>query len=172
MKRAVFILVVLFVFAVPFLYAQEQDSTSLTQSGQSVPDFAVSTIDGELIKIGDLKGKVVWLNFFATWCPACMAEMPRLENEVWQKLKEKDFIVLALGREHTQEELKAFQKEKGFSFSIAPDPKREVYRLFAKQTIPRNYVINQEGIIVHQSTGYTPEEFDILMGRVQEALEK
>ena len=88
-----------------------------------------------------------------------MAEMPKIEADIWQTLKSEKLVVLAIGREHSKEELVKFAKEKGFSFSIAPDPKREVYSLFAKQFIPRNYVIDKEGRITFQSIGYAPEEF-------------
>ena len=74
-------------------------------------------------------------------------------------MKSDKFVVLAVGREHTQHQLLKFNKEKGFTFSIAPDPKREVYKLFATQYIPRNYVIDKDGKIAFQAMGYSPDEF-------------
>jgi peroxiredoxin len=151
-------LLVLLVLTLP-AFAQQADTTTLTKVGQQVPNFTVTTLEGKTLKISELKGKVVLINFFATWCGPCMAEMPNVEKDIWQALKSEKLVVLAIGREHSKAELLKFNKEKGFTFSIAPDPKREIYSQFAKQYIPRNYVIDKDGKISFQSMGYTPEDF-------------
>jgi peroxiredoxin len=163
------ILLVLFLLPL-FLSAQTEDKTTYTKVGQNVPAFSVTTLDGKTINIADLKGKVVLLNFFATWCGPCMLEMPVVEKEIWQKYKGDNFVVLALGREHSKDELEKFNKEKGFTFLIAPDPKRGVYSLFAKETIPRNYLINKEGKIIWQGIGYSKEEFAKLIVEIEKAI--
>ncbi len=157
MKTFASILLLIAVSVITF--AQNTDTSALTKVGQRVPAFTVTTLDGKTVSMADLKGKVVLINFFATWCGPCMNEMPKVESELWQKLKGDKFVILAIGREHTKDELLKFNKEKGFTFLIAPDPKREVYKLFATQYIPRNYVIDTNGKIGFQSMGYTPEEF-------------
>jgi peroxiredoxin len=170
MKR-VLLVVMLLTFTLT-AFAQTPDTTTLTKVGQAVPDFAVTTLDGKVVKIADLKGKVVLINFFATWCGPCMGEMPHVEKEIWQQLKSEKLVVLAIGREHSRDELIKFNKEKGFTFLIAPDPKREVYKLFAKQFIPRNYVIGIDGKIVFQSMGYTPEEFNKMVELIKARLKE
>ncbi len=141
------------------LFSQAIDSTTLTKVGQSVPNFTVTTLDGRTITMAEMKGKIVLIDFFATWCGPCMGEMPKIESDIWQALNGDKFIVIAIGREHTAEQLIKFNKEKKFTFLIAPDPKRDVYKHFATQYIPRNYVIDSNGKIAFQSMGYTPEEF-------------
>ena len=168
MKKAILLLFVLLLQVIT--PAQTEDKAAYTKVGQEVPAFSVQTLDGKTIDIAQLKGKVVLINFFATWCPPCMNEMPRVEKEIWQKFKGKDLVVLAIGREHSKEDLVKFNKEKGFTFSIAPDPKRGVYSLFAKELIPRNYLIDKNGKIVMQGSGYGAKEFDKLISEIEKLL--
>jgi peroxiredoxin len=164
---------ILLVFFLPLLViAQQEDKSTYTKTGQAVPAFIVTTLEGKTIDIQQLKGKVVLLNFFATWCGPCMQEMPRVEKEIWQKFKDKDFVVLALGREHSKEELEKFNKEKSFTFPIAPDPKRGVFSLFAKESIPRNYIIDKNGTIVFQGIGYSADEFEKMKTQIETLLKK
>ena len=169
MKRLSFVLF-LFLFLTP-LFAQQPDSITYTQVGDLAPAFKVTTIDGKELDILKLKGKVVLINFFAIWCSPCMAEMPHLEKEIWQKYRKRgDFVVLAIGREHTTEQLIKFNQKKKFTFYIAPDHKRGVYSLFAKKMIPRNYLIDREGKIAYQAIGYNQKEFEHLQKKIKELL--
>lgn len=143
-------------------YAQEKEdpkSFDLTEVGQQVPSFTFTTINGETYEIEDLQGKTVLINFFATWCGPCMKEMPELEAQVWAKFKDRDFMLISLGREHSTEEIIAFQKKKGFTFPLAPDPGREIYGKFFTKYIPRNVLLNKEGKIILQEFGYEVAEF-------------
>jgi peroxiredoxin len=167
MKRISIILIVI----IPFLFcAEKKDETTLTTLGQEAPDFRVTTLAGETFSLSDLRGKVVWINFFATWCPPCNEEMPELETQVWQAFQGDDFTVLSIGREHTAEELIPFKAEKAVSFPMAPDPERKIYGLYAEKFIPRNVLVDGEGKIVHQSRGFTPEDFKAMKIKLKELL--
>jgi len=87
-----------------------------------------------------------------------MKELPRVETEIWQKYKSEDFLVVALGRDHSMEEIKKFNEMKGFSFLLAPDQKHEIYGKFFNQYIPRNVLISKEGKIIYQKQGYREED--------------
>lgn len=139
--------------------AATEAETTLTRVGQEAPAFECATLDGKRLDLKRLRGKVVLVNFFATWCGPCLAEMPHLEKEVWQKFKDKSFAMVAIGREHENKELGDFPKKRQLTFPIAGDPKRKIYSRFATQYIPRNYVIDANGKIVFQSVGYTDLEF-------------
>lgn len=152
------------------VFAQLSDTTGITQIGQTVPSFSCTTLDGKIINIRELKNQAVLINFFATWCSACNMEMPRLENDIWQKFKKTGFVVLAIGREHTKTELERYRNEKKLTFWMAPDPHREIFRLFATKNIPRNVLIDRSGKIVYQLLGYTPEDFQRLIESVQSVL--
>jgi len=99
--------ILLFLFCCMAGVAEEKKTVeknpTLTKVGDPVPAFEVKTLDGKVFNIRNLKGHVFFLNFFATWCPPCIAEMPRLEKEVWQKYKTGKFAFLSVGREETEE---------------------------------------------------------------------
>ena len=157
---------ILLLFLPTLLLAQDEAESTLTEVGQLVPDFSVTTIDENIFDIQKLRGDVVLLNFFATWCPPCMKEMPHLEKDIWQVFKESGLIVIAIGIEHSAVELQKFNKEKGFTFHIAPDAKRDVFKLFASAYIPRNVLIDKQGKIVYQSVGFEKKDFAELKNKI------
>ncbi|MDP4209983.1 MAG: TlpA disulfide reductase family protein [Bacteroidota bacterium] len=169
MKNLLFFVLLIFVAGNSFGQDDEKAST-LTKIGQDVPSFSFAQDNGQLLKIADYKGKVVLLNFFATWCGPCMLEMPKVESLLWQPLKTDKFMILAFGRKHSREEMDAFKKVKGFTFPIFPDPQASIYNLFASKYIPRNIVINKEGKIVFQSVGYSEEEFQKMVNIIKAQL--
>ncbi len=140
--------------------------------GDPAPEFAIHTLDGELIDSKTFKGKVVYINFFATWCGPCMKEMPHVEKEIWQGIKHKDFIMLAIGREHTNKEMQVFKDTKGLTLPIAADSTRNIYSKFAPQMIPRNIVINKDRKIAYSKHGFDQNEFDAMKSLIQTLLEK
>jgi len=143
--------------------------TTLTKVGDPSPVHSIHTVDDKTV---DLNGKVVLLNFFATWCPPCLAEMPELESQLWQPLKDKGLAIIAVGREHSIAEVKAFQKEKKLTFQFAADPKREIYGQFATQYIPRCVLLGKDGKIKFQSMGYGKEDFEALVKAVKAEMSK
>ena len=166
MKRLVF-LPLLFLLITMETEAQ-QDSTANTRVGDKAPSFSCKTLKGKEYTIDRLKGKVIMLNFFATWCPGCNLELPELEKEIWNKYRDNpDFVLLVIGREHTDKDLIAFAGSKNLDLPFVPDPGREIYRLYASRYIPRNIVIDKEGNIVFQNSGFTAKklsDIDRLIG--------
>ena len=143
-----------------------------TYIGQQVPAFAIVTKTGVITK-DSLKGKVSLINFFATWCVPFMQELPVLQKEIWERYKDhKGFRLFVIGRDHTDAEMDSFKKMKEFTLPFYADKSQGVYAQFAAKYIPRNYLINKEGQIVYSSMGYTREEFDKLLVKLQELLQE
>lgn len=143
------------------------DPSTLTKVGDKSPVASIRTIEGKDVK---LEGQVVLLNFFATWCGPCMMEMPHLQKELWEPLQKQGLVLVAVGREHSEAEVKAFKDKKQFSFAFAADPKREIFARFATQSIPRCVLVGKDGLIKFQSVGFTEEEFKALVEAVKNEL--
>ena len=154
-------------------FAQDNNA-DIVKVGDSMPAFTLhSTVNGT-VNSEDLKEKVVLINIFATWCGPCQSELAEVQKTLWPKYKDnKDFCMLVIGREHTDDQLTEYNKRKGFTFPLYPDPKREVTGKFASQYIPRSYLINKEGKVISATVGYKKEEMDKLMaeaGTIQDLL--
>ncbi len=139
--------------------------------GDVLPKFELkSSVYGD-IKPADLKGKVVLVSLFATWCGPCQKELAEVQSTLWPKYKDnKNFVMLVIGREHTDEDLQKYNERKKFTFPLYPDPKREVFSLFAEKSIPRAYLFGKDGKLLYSSVGYTAEEFQKLMETIEKAL--
>jgi peroxiredoxin len=162
-------------FAIAMLFvpfSKPEQYVSYTKVGQDVPSFAITTLEGEEFSTAALKGKVLLLNFWATWCPPCQTEMPMLEKEIWNKYKGREFEMIAIAREQTDKEITEYRTKYKYTFPMAPDPKRGVYGKFANAGIPRTYVINRDGKILYQSTGYSPEDFQKMKNILEKELRK
>lgn len=131
-------------------------ASTVTKAGDVSPLTYLHTIDGQTL---DLRGKVVVIDLFATWCGPCKEEMPYVEKYLWQGFKDKGLIVVAVGREHTEAEVAAFQKQTGCTFYFAADPKKEIFDKFATEYIPRCLLIGKDGRIKCQTVGFSTEDF-------------
>ena len=139
-----------------------QTAGDIVKVGDKMPAFTFKTESGN-VSSSSLKGKVVMLNFFATWCPPCRKELPHVEEKIWEKYKSNsDFKLMVIGREHTLEEISDFSEGK-YTMPFFPDEGREIFALFAENSIPRNYIINREGEIVYASVGFSDESFGELL---------
>ena len=96
--------------------SRPEDFVEYTKVGSEVPSFTLTTLDGREFSTAAARGKVVLLNFWATWCPPCVIEMPRLEEEIWKEHRGPDFEMLAVAREQTGAEIREYRDKHKYSF--------------------------------------------------------
>ncbi|WP_138417342.1 TlpA disulfide reductase family protein [Aquibacillus sediminis] len=114
------------------------------EKGEIAPDFELQTLDGETVRLSDYRGQRVMVNFWATWCPPCRAEMPDMQ----QFYEEKDVAVLAVNLTSTEtsiEDVREFIEEMGLTFPILMDDEGELAASYQIQAYPTSYMIDSNG---------------------------
>jgi peroxiredoxin len=132
------------------------------QEGNKAPDFQLKTLDGADVKLSDLRGKKVILNFWATWCPPCKAEIPHMQNFYVSSDKTK-VEILAINlttSEKNPENVKEFVKERNVTFPVLLDQDGDVGVQYQAITIPTSYLIDSQGIVRKKIVG--PMDKDML----------
>jgi peroxiredoxin len=133
-------------------------ASTLHGLGDAAPDFTCRGTDGRPFKLSENKNRVVLLYFFSASNPACFVQMKYLESEVFQKLRERDdFRMIALGRDHTREELVKIGGENKLTFPLAADPQQEIFKLYFAKFVPRVVVVRTDGTIAYHSSGASYE---------------
>ncbi len=146
------------------------EETVLVAVGDIAPGFELTTLAGETFNLEVQRGKVVLINFFATWCPPCREELPYLEKDIWQHFDRDKLAVLVIGREEDDEIIQPFVDKHGYTVPFAGDPEMVAYSQYANRFIPRNFVIGPDGVILYQSQGYAPHEFSEMVTLIEEAV--
>ena len=133
-----------------------EDSTSaLAKEGKPAPDFRLSTLDGKKMNLSDYKGKKVILNFWATWCPPCKAEMPHMQK-FYAENKEEGVEIIAVNltnMDHGIDGIHKFIKDYELTFTVPLDEDGQIGKQYQAITIPTSYVIDTEGVIAKKIVG-------------------
>jgi len=115
-------------------------------------DFTLEDLEVPAVSLKDFQGKVVFLNFWATWCPPCRVEMPAIEK-LWQKFKQEDFVILAVDLRERKEKINSFVKTNGYTFPVLLDSMGAVANTYGIRAIPTTYLLDPEGRIVGRALG-------------------
>lgn len=119
---------------------------------QVAPPFTLTDLEGKTVSLADYRGKNVYLNFWASWCPPCRAEMPDMER-IYQELKDQDFVVLAVNVREDPTTVQQFITTNAFTFPVLLDGKGTVVSSYKVSAIPVSVFINKEGVIVSKQVG-------------------
>ena len=153
--------------------AEADDTGYIVKVGQVAPDFTVTLTDGRTVTLSDFRGRVVMLQFTASWCGVCRKEMPFIEKDIWQKHKsDPDFMLMCIDRDEPLNKVIAFCKSTGVTYPLGLDPGADIFAKYALRQagITRNVLIDKEGRIVMLTSLYNPEEFSALVKKIDELL--
>lgn len=152
---------------------EDNDRGYIVKVGDEAPEFEMKLIDGKDVRLSDLKGKVVMLQFTASWCGVCRKEMPFIEKEIYQKHKDNEnFVLYGIDREEPLEKILELKEKTAVTYPLAFDPNADIFGKFAhkKAGITRNVIIGKDGRIVFLTRLFEREEFDEMKEKIESLL--
>jgi peroxiredoxin len=180
MKKRIWQNLIIFLILCYSITACSQTADTLPDSrgymvrlGDTAPDFTIQFTDGSPSKkLSEMKGKVVMLQFTASWCGVCIQEMPHIENEIWQVFKYKGLQVFGVDRKENKEQVIKFVEKTKVSYPLIMDESGEIFKLYAHPNagVTRNVLIDKSGKIVFMTRLYEDEEFGKLVKKIKDIL--
>ncbi len=148
-------------------YSRVQEQLTLEQIEEKIhaPDFELKTLEGKSVRLSDYRGKIVFLNFWATWCPPCRQEMPDFNSANQKLLKEGKAVILTVNVQEDPQNVREFVEEKNLTLPVLLDETGEVSYIYNVQSIPTTYIVNLDGTIYNAILGKTNEKALITLGR-------
>ena len=146
--------------------------TSIAFAADNAPTFSLRDINGKQVSLEDYKGKVVLVNFWATWCGPCQAEMPHLQK-MYVDLEDQGFVVLSISADNARDasKVKPLVKRNRYTFPVLLDKDSTVVNQYNPESVlPYNVLIGRDGNIIWQKASYAPGEEVELRAKVVEAL--
>lgn len=122
------------------------------QPETAAPEFTLADLEGREVSLKDYRGKIVFLNFWATWCPPCRNEMPSMEK-LYQQLDGRAFAMLAVDLQESSSQVQRFVEDAGFSFSVLLDTSGRTGASYQVSGIPTTYIIDKEGNVLAHTVG-------------------
>lgn len=150
------------------------DRQFLVKVGDTAPDFKMEMPDGSFIQLSELRGKVIMLQFTASWCGVCRKEMPHIEEQIWQKHKDnEEFALYGIDREEPVEKITMMREATGVTYPIGLDPDASIFGKYAENNagITRNVIIDRDGKIVMLTRLYDEKEFGVMVDLINDLLE-
>lgn len=151
----------------------DTDRQFLVKVGDQAPDFTMELPDGSHVTLSSLRGKVVMLQFTASWCGVCRKEMPHIESRIWQRHKDNpEFALYGIDREEPVEKIQEMIEATGVTYPIGLDPNAGIFGLYAEERagITRNIIIDREGRIVMLTRLFEEEEFERMVETIDSLL--
>jgi peroxiredoxin len=148
--------------------AQTEQGPSRPEKGFVAPDFTLETYDGETVRLAQLRGQVVLINFWATWCPPCREEMPAIQ-EAYDEHRERGLVVLAANLMENDAQVGDFMAEMELTFPILMDRRGTVSERYRVQSLPTTYFVDRSGVIQDIVIG-GPMPRSLIEGKVTDLL--
>lgn len=156
-------------------YAQNDDRGYIVKVGEKAPDINILYTDGTHKKLSDFRGKIVMLQFTASWCGVCRKEMPFIEKDIWIKHKDNpNFTLIGIDLKESREKTIQFANDLKITYPLTLDPEGKAFYAFAAEGagVTRNIIINKKGEIVFMTRLYDPEEFKSMCKVIDKLLKK
>ena len=153
------------------LYAAEKQSLPAIAKPFAAPDFNLKGEDGNNYHLSDYRGKVVLINFWATWCPPCREEMPAMER-LWQKVQNKNIVILAINVGEDADTIFEFTGQYPVSFPLPMDIDGKVLKSYPVRAFPTTYIINPEGMVTHRAIGSREWDSKWMIEKLNDILKK
>lgn len=150
---------------------EKTDRGYIVKVGDQAPsDFSLRLNDGTSTSLKQLRGKVIILQFTASWCSVCREEMPHLEKDIWQAYKDKGLVLIGVDRDEPLKTVRKFHRDMKITYPLALDPGADIFGRFSdkKSGVTRNVVIDETGKIVYLTRLYDPQEFEAMRKKVDE----
>jgi peroxiredoxin len=158
-KKIVFLVVLVALIALFFagLFVMERPTGTTgpraIASGERAPEFLLKTINGGSVNLADLRGKVVMVHFWATWCPPCVEEIPTLDK-LYRSLAGKDFMMLAVSEdEGGAGAVASFLQQNRLNLPVLLDNNGDVARLYGTYKLPETYIVDRQGVVRYKAIG-------------------
>ena len=175
MKKYYFLILFFMIFFQQSISSEENINRGFkVEVGDLSPEFSLQLLDGSIVNNKSLLGKVVILQFTASWCGVCIKEMPHLEEKVWKKFKSEDFVLIGIDLKEEIEVVKEFIKKVGVSYPMAIDEDGSIFESFTteKAGVTRNIVLNKKGEIIFLTRLFDESEFSEMVHVVKAELLK
>lgn len=143
--------------------------TAALEKGAKAPELEAETLEGDTVKLSALRGKVVLVDFWASWCEPCKEEMPLLDR-LYAQYGDEDLVVLGVSVDRDESAMREFLAHNGVSFPVVHDAEHEIVGRYEPPKMPTSYLVGPEGVVRYINAGYTSEDADVLERKVRSLL--
>jgi peroxiredoxin len=147
----------------------------IVKVGDMAPDFEMRYEDGTTKNLSDLRGKVVMLQFTASWCGVCIKEMPHIESDIWQKYKDRDdFALVGIAYKEDFDRIHVLTAKTKVTYPIVPDKSGKNFHKYAEKEagVTRNVIVDRDGKIIFQTRLFDQKEFNAMKKVIDKELNK
>jgi peroxiredoxin len=147
----------------------------IVKVGDMAPDFEIQYKDGTTGSLSAMRGKVVMLQFTASWCSVCTKEMPHIESDIWQKYRDRDdFALIGVAYKDSYDKIQTFVVKTKVTYPIVPDKSGESFHKYAEKNagVTRNVIVDKTGKIIFLTRLFNLKEFNLMKKIIDKELNK